>query len=65
MPKELDLTLNTKIRSENDYKNMIAFLNLNIVDIDDQDIISAGVNSETKNLILLYGNYEQNGQINF
>lgn len=62
MPEELIERFDSKIKSEQDFKNLTESLGINIIEIIDNEIICAGLN-EQKEIILIYGIYNPNGNV--
>ncbi|CAD8066422.1 unnamed protein product [Paramecium primaurelia] len=58
-----EVTLQSKIKSEQDFKKMIQTININVIEVIEQEIICAGANAESKSCVLLYGCYNQNGSL--
>ncbi|CAD8095829.1 unnamed protein product [Paramecium sonneborni] len=58
-----EVTLQSKIKSEQDFRRMIQTININIIEVIDQEIICAGANAENKSCVLLYGCYNLNGSL--
>ncbi|CAD8096428.1 unnamed protein product [Paramecium sonneborni] len=58
-----EITLQSKIKSEQDFRKMIQTININIIEVIDQEIICAGANAESKSCVLLYGSYSLNGSL--
>ncbi|CAD8201080.1 unnamed protein product [Paramecium octaurelia] len=58
-----EVTLQSKIKSEQDFKRMIQSININVIEVIDQEIICAGANAESKSCVLIYGCYNSNGSL--
>lgn len=62
MPEELIEVFESKIRSEQDFKNMTENIGIDIIEIIENEIICAGLN-EKKDIILIYGIYNPTGNM--
>ncbi|CAK59090.1 unnamed protein product (macronuclear) [Paramecium tetraurelia] len=58
-----EVTLQSRIKSEQDFKRMIQTININVIEVIEQEIICAGANAENKSCVLIYGCYNSNGSL--